>query len=986
MTGSPEQDDRFMQLLATARQKPPSERETYLRIACEGDEGLHRAITDELSWEERMGGFMQRPVGLIPDESTPPRHTITRRVLFTAGLQVGQYRIESKLGEGGMSTVYLATDSKLQRHVAIKFLSDHLADAEARRRFQREAQMASSLNHPHIVTVHDVGEFEGRQYLVMECVDGGTLKDWAKEKKRTPKEIAELLTGVADGLAAAHEAGMLHRDIKPTNILIAKNGYAKLADFGLAKLALSDRIEVDPSWSVLPSQKGAILGTIAYMSPEQASGEALDTRSDIFSFAVVLYELLSGKRPFGGRTDLEVLKTIMQGDLPPLSDDTPAAYRIMVEKALEKNPAERYQSMREIVVDLKRAQRPGSAMPPYPPIRGTHLSPETVPVPGQIRRPWLAWGAAAVFLVALATLSLIHFHEKPLVPTPVQFQISPSGKLLQGDPFAVSPDGRHLAFAATGSDSIARLWIRDLDSLEVRVLSDSHPATIKYSGIVPPFFWSPDSRFIGFQAGGKLAKIEISGGPAQTLCEVQGSVVGGSWNREDVIVFADSARGLMQVSAAGGVASPLTTFDPSRKEVVHVLPFFLPDGRHFLYLRASSSPEYSGAYIGSVNAKPEEQDSKRLLATTSAPVYVPSSDSDSGQVLFVRQGTLMAQRFDAHRLELFGEAVPIAEQVGSYLDYGFFSASSNGVLVYRSDAGQIYQLTWLDQRGQVLATVAEPGRYNSMALSPDGKRVAVSRTNPENTPNWDVWLLDVARNTSTRLTYEQVRASSPVWSADGSSVIFDSIRAGEVNLYLKLASGAGDERLLLKASDGYKYATSSSRDGRFLLYTVENPKTKSDLWVLPLQGDHMPIPFLRTEFNESSGQFSPDGHWIAYTSDESGDDEIYVREFSFDSAQGSRDTASKWLISKGGGTDPTWSADSKELFYVASDGKLMSVDISAKPVFEAGTPRPLFQLPPGFIGVNVTADGRRFLIGVPVLQSASVPFTVVLNWQTTLKK
>jgi serine/threonine protein kinase/Tol biopolymer transport system component len=975
-----------MRLLAVARQKPSSERETYLRIACKGDEGLRSAIADELSWEERMGSFMQHPVGLIPDESAQPGHTVTRHMIFTAGLQVGQYRIESKLGEGGMSTVYLALDTKLQRHVAIKFLSDHLADAEARRRFQREAQMASSLNHPHIVTVHDVGEFEGRQYLVMECVDGGTLKDWAKEKKRTPKEIAELLTGVADGLAAAHEAGMLHRDVKPTNILIARNGYAKLADFGLAKLAPSDKIEVDPTWSVLPSQKGAILGTIAYMSPEQASGEALDSRSDIFSFAVVLYELLSGKRPFGGRTDLEVLKTIIHGDLPPLNEDTPATYRIMVEKALEKKPAERYQSMREIVVDLKRAQRPGSAVPPFPHIGGMHLSFETAPIPGQTHRPWLAWGAAAVFLVALAALSLVHFRERPLVPVPVQFQISPSGKLLRGDPFAVSPDGRHLAFAATGFDGIARLWIRDLDSLEVRVLSDSHPATVKYSGIVPPFFWSPDSHFIGFQVGGKLAKIEISGGPAQPLCDVQGFVVGGSWNREDVIVFADSARGLMQVSAAGGVASLLTTFDPSREEVIHVLPFFLPDGRHFLYLRASSSPEYSGAYVGSVNTKPEDQDAKRLLVTTSAPVYVASSDSDSGKVLFMRQGTLMAQPFDAHRLEPFGVAVPIAGRVGSYLDYGFFSASNNGVLVYRSDAGQIYQLTWLDQQGKVLATVAEPGRYNGLALSPDGRRVAVSRTNPENTPNWDVWLLDEGRNTSTRLTYEQVRASFPVWSADGSSVIFSSVRAGEVNLYLKQASGAGDERLLLKSSDVFKYATSSSRDGRFLLYTAENPKTKNDLWVLPLNGDRKPIPFLRTEFNESSGQFSPDGHWIAYTSDESGSDEIYVRNFSNGSAQGSWDTAGKWLISKRGGTDPRWREDGKELFYVASDGKLMSVDISAKPVLEAGTPKPLFQLPPGFIGGDVTPDGRRFLIGVPVAQSASVPFTVVLNWQKIVKK
>jgi eukaryotic-like serine/threonine-protein kinase len=986
MTTNREEDERIMQLVATARQKPAAEREAYLQSVCAGDEDLRREVANALSWEERMGGFLQQPVAMIANENLPQDAPFTVAVQFSAGLEIGQYRIESKLGEGGMSTVWLALDTRLSRRVAIKFLSDDLADAEARRRFQREAQMASSLNHPHIVSVYDIGEFEGRQYLVTEYVDGGTLKDWVKDKRRTSKEVAELLTGVADGLAAAHQAGILHRDIKPLNILVAKNGYAKLADFGLAKVAGNGTIDLAASMPEGPTRPGLILGTIAYMSPEQASGQPLDSRSDIFSFAVVLYEMLSGKRPFGGRTDLEVLKSITHGDLPPLSEDIPAPYRNIVEKALEKNPVERYQSMREVVVDLRRGQRSGTALPPLPHIGDMHLLRETASIPGQTQRPWLAWGAAGLFLVALATLSLIHFRERRLVSAPMQFQIPRSGNLHQSDPFAVSPDGRHLAFAATGSDGIARLMIRDLDSLEVRALSDSHPAIVKSDGIVPPFFWSPDSRFIGFQSEGKLAKIKISGGPAQTLCDVQGTVVGGTWNRGDVIVFADTARGLMQVSAAGGVASPLTTIDPARKEIVHVLPSFLPDGRHFLYQRASSSPENSGAYVGSINTNPEEQDSKRLLATTSAPVYVPSSDSDSEQVLFVRQGTLMAQPFDFHRLQLFGEAVPIAEHVGSYLDYGFFSASTNGVLAYRSDAGQIYQITWLDQQGKALATVAEPGRYNSIALSPNGRRVAVSRTNPDSAPNSDVWLLDVGRNTSTRLTYARVRDTFPVWSADGSSVIFNSIREGAGNLYLKLASGAGDERLLLKPSDGYKYPTSSSRDGRFLLYTLENPKTKSDLWVMSLNGDPKPIPFLRTEFNERSGQFSPDGHWVAHTSDESGKDEIYVREFSSGFAQGAPNAAGKWLISKGGGTDPRWRGDGKELFYVDSGGKLMSVDISARPVFEAGAPKPMFQLPPGSIGGGVTADGTRFLIGVPVAQSASVPFTVVTNWQTTLKK
>jgi Tol biopolymer transport system component len=336
-------------------------------------------------------------------------------------------------------------------------------------------------------------------------------------------------------------------------------------------------------------------------------------------------------------------------------------------------------------------------------------------------------------------------------------------------------------------------------------------------------------------------------------------------------------------------------------------------------------------------------------------------------------------------LEPSGEAVPVAEQVVSFIDYGFFSASGS-VLVYRSGAGQNYQLTWLDRQGRVLSTVADPGHYSSIALSPNGTRVAVCRNASENTANSDVWLLDLGRNTTTRLTYDQVRTTAPVWSADGSGVIFDSVDKGEINFYLKLASGSGDQQPLLKSTAEYKYATSGSRDGRFLLYTVDNPETKSDLWVLPLHGDRKPIPFLRTEFNESSGQFSPDGHWIAYTSDESGNDEIYVREFSSGSAQGSGDAAGKRLISKAGGTGPRWRGDGKELFYVAPDGKLMSVDISARPAFQAGAPRALFQLPPGFIGSDVTADGRRFLVGVPVAQSASVPFTVVLNWQAPLKK
>jgi eukaryotic-like serine/threonine-protein kinase len=957
---TPEHWEQVAQLHRDALQHEGSRRAAFLRDACAGDEDLQREVESLLAYEGKAESFMEVPALEVVVKQLAEKQAL--RMVQKSGTKLGPYEILSPLGAGGMGEVYRARDGKLNRDVALKILPAMFTDdAERMARFRREAQVLASLNHPNIGSIYGLDEPNNLRVLVLELVEGPSLADRITEGAIPTEEALAIARQIAEAVAYAHEKGVTHRDLKPANIKITPEGNVKVLDFGLAKvLEGSKNLDLDPSQSPTfgnpTTLEGMILGTAAYMSPEQAKGKPVDRRADIWAFGVVLYELLTGRPLFQRETLSDTLAAVLKEE--PDWNRIPVKVRPLLRHCLEKDPKRRLRDIGDM-----------------------HLLLDPASVAVQTHRPWFAWGAVAVFLVAFVAVSLIHFRERPLVSQPVKFQISLSGSLPEGlTTFAVSPDGRHLAFAATGSDGVAHLWIRDLDSLEVRALADTYRKVL-------PFFWSPDSRFIGFQAGGKLAKIEISGGPAQALCDVQRDVVGGSWNREGVIIFGDSgARGLMQVSAAGGVASPLTTFDLSRKEVIHVLPSFLPDGKHFLYLRASSIPENSGVYVGSLNTKPEGQDLRRLMATTSGPAYVPSSDSDSGQVLFLRQGTLMAQPFNARRLEPSGEAVPIAEQVGSYIDYGLFSASSNGVLVYRSGVGLDYQLRWLDQHGRVLGTVAEPGRYNSLALSPDGRRVAVSRTNPDNTPNWDVWLLDLGRNMSTRLTYDQVRATNPVWSADGSSVIFDSVHDGESNLYLKSANGAGDDRLLLKSTDGYQYATSWSRDGRFLLYTVESPQTKSDLWVLPLQDDRKPTPFLRTNFNESSGRFSPDGHWIAYTSDESGSDEIYVREFSSGSAQGSGNAAGRWLISKGGGTGPRWRGDGKELFYVASDGKLMSVEISPKPVFEAGAPRPLFQLPPGFIGFEVTADGRDFLIGAPVALSAPVPFTVVLNWQTTLKK
>jgi eukaryotic-like serine/threonine-protein kinase len=805
---TPEHWEQVALLHRAALQHEESRRAAFLYGACAGDEDLRREVESLLAYEEKAETFMELPAVEVVAKQLAEMQAL--RMIQKSGTKLGAYEILAPLGVGGMGEVYRARDSKLNRDVALKILPARFGnDAERMARFRREARVLASLNHPNIGSIYGLEESTDLRVLVLELVEGPTVADRITEGAIPLEEALVIARQIAEALAYAHEKGVTHRDLKPANIKITPEGNVKVLDFGLAKVLeepqnLDSGPSQSPTYGSPTSLEGVVLGTPAYMSPEQAKGKPVDKRADIWAFGVVLYEILTGGYLFHRETTSDTLAAVLKEE--PDWNRIPVKVRPLLQHCLERDP--------------KRRLRDSGDM---------HLLLETASVTLQTHRSWLAWGLVGVFLVALAAISLIHFRERPSVSQPVKFQISPSVNVLEFLTFAVSPDGRHLAFSATGSDGAARLWIRDLDSLELRVLSASTPSVV-FRIIVPPFFWSPDSRFIGFQSGGKLEKIDISGGPEQTVCDVQGIVVGGSWNHDGVIVYADNTRGLMQVSAAGGVASPVTTIDRSRKETVHVLPSFLADGRHFLYERASSTPGNSAVYIGSLNSKPEEQDSRPLMATTSGPVYVPSSDSDSGHVLFLRQGTLLAQPFDARRLEFSGEAVPVAAQVGSFIDYGFFSASSNGVLVYTTGAGLDHELTWLDRQGRVLGTVAEPGRYNSLALSPDGRRVAVSRTNPESTPSWDVWLFDLERNMSTRLTYQDARTKFPLWSADGSSVMFDSIRDGATSLYFKSASGAGDQQLLLKSTGGEPTATSASRDGRFLLYTVENPETKSDLW------------------------------------------------------------------------------------------------------------------------------------------------------------
>ena len=735
----------------------------------------------------------------------------------------------------------------------------------------------------------------------------------------------------------------------------------KVLDFGLAKVqepAANDSDET-PTLTVSATHAGMIVGTAAYMSPEQAAGKPVDKRADIWSFGVVLWELLTGRRLFEGETLTQTLAEVLRGpiDFDQLPRETPAEIRRLLRRCLDRDVKKRLRDIGEGRIAVE-----------------TTLAGET-PAEGALeaggdRRRWLAWTVAAVATVGLASITFLHFREKPSAPTaPVRFQIPvPVNATLL---LSLSPDGRKLAFIAGD-----RLWVHFLD------LEESHDLTV---GTGTPF-WSPDSRFIGYTTQGKLKKIEATGGPPQTVTDLRSeSWGGGGWNRDDVIVFADSQVGLFRVPASGGVPVPITELHPSRRETAHFGLSFLADGRHFVYNRTSIGEPKGGIYLGSVDAKPEQQSSKPLVASNWQPGYAPSADPSTGYLLFIREGTLMTQPFDNRRLELKGQAVPVAEQVrdngGGRGGYGAFSASDNQVLVFQQTGA--VQLTWYGREGQVLGTVGEPGDYkrlqDALALSPDGAWLAVSKASY---PGANIWLLDLTRGgASTRVTFGSAIDDDPVWSPDGRRIIFASNRDGPYDLYQKLANGAKDEEVLLKSSED-KQATSWSRDGRFLLYTALHPRTKSDLWLLPLEGDRKPVPFLITEFNEREARFSPDGHLVAYTSDESGQDEVYVRSFSMSSTGTAVEAGGKWHISNGFGLQPHWRGDGRELYYRTLGGVLVAVEIASKPAFRAGKPQRLWALPLG--SWDSAADGKRFL--KLAIKGGPQPYTVMLNWQAGLKK
>jgi eukaryotic-like serine/threonine-protein kinase len=878
-----------------------------------------------------------------------------------------------------MGEVYRARDTKLGRDVALKLLPEEFVrEPDRRARFECEAKLLASLNHPNIASIYDFEDSGNARALVMELVEGPTLADRIKQSAIPMDEALLVAKQICEALEYAHERGIIHRDLKPANIKLASidkltsNNVVKVLDFGLAKAmqgnTSSSDVSSSPTNITVATNAGIILGTAAYMSPQQAQGKPIDQRADIWAFGCVLYEILTSQKPFHGETLTDTLAAVLKEDpdWSRLPATTHPQVRSLLQRCLRKDVKLRLQAIGDARIVLEEVLSGA-------PYDGTF---EAVVHPARQWRAWLPWALSALMFVVLAPIAFLYFRGTRPADAPVRFQIPlPAGSRS----FTLSPDGRRLAFIAPDRNGRNLVWIRTLDALEARPLAGTENAS------APPVFWSPDSREIAFQAGSTLKRINVSGGPPQTVCESQALVLGGAWNRKDIIIFGTDGQGIMQVSAVGGVATRLTT--AAGLDQVHVFPSFLPDGRHFVYLRESDKP---GVSVGSLDAKPEQQDPKTFLATPLMPIYAPSADPAQGRLLFMREGTLMAQAFDSRRLALLGEPIAVAEQVGNLFLSASFSASGNGILAYRR-ASAPSALTWYDRQGKALSFAQEPGAYTyTVALSPDGARVATSRVNPSVTgQNLGIWLHEFGRSVSSRLTFDLAPDSAPVWSPDGSRIVFTAVRAGGNGLYRKNSNGAGREEVLLPPANDFKVSNDWSRDGRFLLYTVQDPKTNSDLWVAPLTADAQlsgpPTAFANTEFNEQQGQFSPDSRWIAYVSDESGRPEIHVQAFPVPAGGGS-----KTLISRDGGTQPRWRRDGKELFYISLDGKMMAVDVSSEQAFKTSVPKALFQVPiygndsaPSLFRWDTTADGKRFL--VDTVESSPEPLTMVLNWMAGVK-
>jgi Tol biopolymer transport system component len=894
-----------------------------------------------------------------------------------SGVRLGPYRIESPIGAGGMGEVYRARDTRLDRTVAIKLLAaDIAADPQFRERFDREARTISSLDHPNICTLFDIGHDDaaGVDYLVMQHLEGETLADRLANGVPVPVDQAlRYAMQMAAALDAAHRAGVVHRDLKPANVMITKSGI-KLLDFGVAK-RLGARASTAGGATIAATQapplteKGSLLGTLQYMSPEQLEDGDVDARSDTFSFGAVLYEILTGQRAFEGKSQASVIAGILNADPPPLAALAVPKTRLpsaaqrtldrLLRKCLAKNPNDRWQSTADLADELRWIDEER--------LRGEQATDARVAGRPRTReRMWMA--AAAVAGLIAVTVAAREFLRPPAPPPPmITFTIEAPDQQPFADGanvLAMSPDGRRVAFLA-GSDR-RRLWVRSLDSPAAHVLAGTEGASQPS--------WSPDSRFLLFNVGpggSKLMKVDIIGGAPTTVTDFAGGR--SAWSPAGVIVFQARGGELRRIDEGGGDATPVTALE--KDEIGHVWPAFLSDGRRFLYEARTAGSSQTTLNLGSIDS---------LSRTRLDGDFHSNIDYASGHVLYSRDGRLTTQPFDEKAVRLTGSPTSVVEHLLFNADNGrtAFSESTNGVLAYRTGVDvSTVDLVWYDRTGQLFGTVGDTAAYFTPRLSPDGRRLAIARRDAAHT---DLWIVDLDRGISTRLTADSSDNRYPVWSPDGTQLFFESNRKGPGDLYVRQAAGAGPEELLY-ASPEDKFPTGVSPDGRLLLFDRITRGTKrresSDIWALPLQGDRTPFPVVATPSNDANAVFSPDGRWIAYESNESGRFQVYVQPFPT--------TGARIQLSSAAGFIPAWTADSRRVVYAAVGPHLMEVDLAPSgrelrparprelPVPSLGGPGRLFAM---------TANAERFLVPRLPTTKAATPITVVVNWRNALKK